>query len=699
MIVDLAPGVTVADLAPHLAGPGPVDASDVDGAALVAGLAGSPAAPDGGAAEPTVDRVGADGTWVAVDVDDAELAALQRSGLVASVSPNRELVLSLSESVRAIGAADVGGAIGFDGSGSTIVVIDTGVDVTHPSLQESLVAEACFADDCRDDPFGEGSGLHCDPAAHPDCAHGTHVAAIAVGRDAPRGVAPGANLVSVRVFSVGVDRNGAPILRGSSADIRSALEWVRDNRQNWPGDTVAVNLSLGFDALVSRGHCDRLLGSVDPLVPVFNQLRSSGTALVVAAGNGPVGFAYGIQAPACFSAATPIGATYTSGGMAQFSLRSEKVSLVAPGAANPSTGIESADVGGGLRRDAGTSMAAPHVAGAMALLREAEPGLDVAAMEARLRDSGLPVADPYAPRAYSLVRVDRALCEVPRRVGCARATAGPGRITVRWANLVAADGGAAGVRVTPSDGSAALDLPPDASTHTFTGLANRRPVWYLVEVLDGDGAVLASARSNAAVPKAAAGPHGFVDVSAGAFFEPGVRWARSEGVTTGVAGSNRFEPAGAVTRGEVVTFLWRLAGRPSTGGGAGFADVRSSAFYAPAVAWARSTGVTQGYAGTNEFRPEAPVSRAELVTFLWRYAGQAAPYRPHGFRDTVGGAFYEAPVRWAAFHEVTTGVGGSRDFAPDAAVTRGEAVTFLHRVALDPATWRNPRTVPPTVVF
>ena len=102
------------------------------------------------------------------------------------------------------------------------------------------------------------------------------------------------------------------------------------------------------------------------------------------------------------------------------------------------------------------------------------------------------------------------------------------------------------------------------------------------------------------------------------YYYPSVSWAVSEGITDGVGG-NKFDPKGTLTRAQVVTFLWRLAGSPQTKGVTPFTDLKPGAYYLEAVAWATSVGVTMGVTDTT-FVPDAPCTRAEAVTFLMREA-------------------------------------------------------------------------------
>ena len=172
---------------------------------------------------------------------------------------------------------------------------------------------------------------------------------------------------------------------------------------------------------------------------------------------------------------------------------------------------------------------------------------------------------------------------------------------------------------------------------------------------------------------------GFSDVPAGAFYATPVAWLAAQGITTGVGGSSRFEPNAPVTRGEMVTFLWRFAGQPAVSGPMPFSDVPTGTFYSVPVMWAAAEGITTGVSGTNRFDPGARVTRGEMATFLWRYARQPAPTQQSSFSDVPRTAFYAVPVDFLAQHAITTGVAGTNRFAPGNQVTRGEMATFLWR--------------------
>ncbi len=165
-----------------------------------------------------------------------------------------------------------------------------------------------------------------------------------------------------------------------------------------------------------------------------------------------------------------------------------------------------------------------------------------------------------------------------------------------------------------------------------------------------------------------------------AFYFEAVYWAYNAKpqVTNGLDKSH-FGPTVGCTRGQVVTFLWRTAGCPEpVNKKTAFRDVKQTAFYAEAVAWAVEQGITKGISSTS-FAPDATCTRGQIVTFLWRFRESPAPARTRtAFTDVSSGAFYAKAVAWAVENGVTKGMTDT-SFAPDATCTRGQIVTFLYR--------------------
>ena len=109
----------------------------------------------------------------------------------------------------------------------------------------------------------------------------------------------------------------------------------------------------------------------------------------------------------------------------------------------------------------------------------------------------------------------------------------------------------------------------------------------------------------------------FTDVESGSYYEKAVQWAVENGITNGT-GNNDFGTGTAVTRAQVVTFLWRAAGSPVVDADNSFDDVAAITYYYEAVQWAVKNGITLG-SGANNFSPDDVCTRAQVVTFLYRY--------------------------------------------------------------------------------
>ena len=169
----------------------------------------------------------------------------------------------------------------------------------------------------------------------------------------------------------------------------------------------------------------------------------------------------------------------------------------------------------------------------------------------------------------------------------------------------------------------------------------------------------------------------FCDVSDSAYYADAVAWMVDEGITTGIS-DLLYGPNVNLTRAQMVTFLWRNAGSPTGNPSHGFWDVPSGAYYGEAVSWAKAAGITTGTSPTT-FAPNQDVTRAQLVTLLWRMAGE--PSAPSaGFVDVPSGRYFSTAVAWAKQQEITTGTSAST-FSPGDAVTRGQAAAFLYRYA------------------
>lgn len=354
--------------------------------------------------------------YLALNVDEADLQTLASSQEVTDIQIDAVAAPTLAESTPLIGATKAWAA-GYTGAGWTVAVIDTGVDSSHPFLAGKVVSEACFSSTvpgrsdtmCPSGATGSmlpGSG---GPCFLPGCQHGTHVAGIAAGKgDSFSGVAPDANIISIQVFSsfTTPDDCGAnrptPCLLSYQSDQILGLERIYELRSTY--NIAAVNMSLGGGLFSSP--CD-----TDATKTVIDQLRTAGIATVIASGND--GSVTELSLPACISSAVSVAST-TDGSfnpfdqVSLFSNTNQYLSLLAPGQT-----ILSSVPGGGFLNLTGTSMAAPHVAGAWALMKAKRPSASVTEVLNALTATGTPITDPGNGLVFARINVDKALATFP----------------------------------------------------------------------------------------------------------------------------------------------------------------------------------------------------------------------------------------------------------------------------------------------
>src|SRR6059036_1401981 len=345
---------------------------------------------------------------IALEAGPTALQALDASSpLVKRGTEDRIHTPVLLDSVPLIGA-DKAWAQGFDGTGLVVALIDTGVDSAHQFLAGKVVEEACYSTTSAqrsttlcpngaDEQIGTGAGVYC-PLELEGCWHGTHVAGIAAGNGTPSGlpiwgVGRGASIMSVQVFSRFdgfFDCGGSPPCIGAyTSDILAALERVYALRTKHP--FAAVNMSLGGGLFSST--CDD-----QPYKPFIDNLRAAGIATVVASGNN--GAIDRLSAPACVSTAVSVGATTKDDQVAYFSNVASFLSLFAPG-----DEIISSYPGGEFVVASGTSMAAPHVTGAWAVLKQAAPGASVDEVLQALTGTGVMIEDTLAGTGTTRPRI------------------------------------------------------------------------------------------------------------------------------------------------------------------------------------------------------------------------------------------------------------------------------------------------------
>lgn len=173
----------------------------------------------------------------------------------------------------------------------------------------------------------------------------------------------------------------------------------------------------------------------------------------------------------------------------------------------------------------------------------------------------------------------------------------------------------------------------------------------------------------------------FSDVKETDYFYDPVMWAAGNEITGGVGDTGKFMPHDNCTRAHVVTFLWRAAGEPAAEGkkDVSFDDVTEDQYYYNAVMWAAEEGIVEGYGDTGKFMPNDTCTRAQIVTFLWRANGKKELDKKSDFPDVKENAYYYHAVNWAVENGIVEGYGNTGKFMPDNTCTRAQTVTFLYR--------------------
>ena len=295
---------------------------------------------------------------------------------------------------------------GYTGAGWYVAVLDTGIRRGHEFFAGKSILEACRAmgrdgtgpaGDCPNGQAvqnGTGSAVHYS-SSYEGYDHGTHVAGIAAGNSASlSGVAKGAGIIAVKVFSRfnASDCGGSPCVSAWDSDVIAGLDYVYSLRGG--RKIAAVNLSLGNGLYF--WFCDNL-----GYKAAVDLLRSAGIATVAATGDD--GYCGHVSSPACVSTAVSVGATTKTDNEAWFSnWDADMLKLFAPGVSiNSSTGASNSS----YESRSGTSMAAPHVTGAWALLKQAHPAAGVTDLLAALRATGKEIYSPCDGRVAAIPRI------------------------------------------------------------------------------------------------------------------------------------------------------------------------------------------------------------------------------------------------------------------------------------------------------
>jgi subtilisin family serine protease len=348
--------------------------------------------------------------WMALWADTETLTVLVASKNVYRIAVDGVEDFQLGTSVPQINGDIVRRSLGTPGAGQTIAIIDSGVNGTHPFLAGKVVSEGCFSTSqplvsgnvCPggSDSTAAGSGVPCNLVG---CAHGTQVAGIAVANDSTLfGVAPAANIIAIQVSS---DFGGTP--RPRVSDQLEGLERVYALRSTF--DIAAVNMSIGGgEFYTSQTRCD---DDHESRKDVIDNLRAAGIATVASSGNNgdddsPVHL--GIASPACISSVISVGATMGIGAseapanwMPGATQTAPFLDLLAPGT-NINTTVPGAFITGLLT---GTSAAAPHVSGAIAVLAGQDPSASVTEILNALTSTGIPITDTRPSPSITTPRI------------------------------------------------------------------------------------------------------------------------------------------------------------------------------------------------------------------------------------------------------------------------------------------------------
>ncbi|RLG14916.1 MAG: hypothetical protein DRN71_02415, partial [Candidatus Nanohalarchaeota archaeon] len=337
---------------------------------------------------------------VSAEVTRAQMNALKKDSNVVAVEKVGMIHTFLTESVPIVNADDVWlekvGGVNITGAQTTVCVLDTGIDSTHPDFSGRIVDQYCY---CNITDYGDGgccpNNQAEDTDANDDHGHGTHVEGIAAASGGIYGVAKGANIIAIKVANASGWAN--------DADIVSGIDWCIDNATKY--NISVISLSMGGYSY--SDYCDGDWGAYKKAI---DAAVAHNISFVAATGN--AGSSTSISAPACLFNATRVGATTKSDVIASYSNRGANFAglLLAPG-----SDITSTKNGGGYISYSGTSMATPHVSGAMALLWQAyklKYGIAPAPkyIEDILNDTGKQIQD--GANSYARIDVLAALYEI-----------------------------------------------------------------------------------------------------------------------------------------------------------------------------------------------------------------------------------------------------------------------------------------------
>lgn len=425
---------------------------------------------------------------VALRADAAALDILAASPNVVSITRDALHAPDLDFSATQVQADGNDGAWerGRTGSGWAVAILDTGVNKNHASLVGRVIAEACFSDNLCPGGVpaiaGNNTGLDCSTSIQ-GCGHGSHVAGIVASTHATnRGIAYNASIIAIKVFSSVSGSSctnfglSSPCALTYSSDYIAGLNHVYGLRNTY--NIAAANMSLGGNKYTSQADCNAANPDIQTAI---NTLRGAGIGVAVSSGNS--GYNNGMGRPACVSAATSVGSVDSSDNVAGSSNAASFLDLLAPGVS-----IYSVNTSGGFTNKSGTSMAAPHVAAAFAILKQADPGATVTEMENALKGNGFMVHDPKIGLNFPRIRISMALDEfmAPSTPDTITATGGLNKTSVSWDNVTGETGYI--LQYHPSTSGTWVSLPSTViAFKSHTGLICGTKYYYRVYAFNANG--------------------------------------------------------------------------------------------------------------------------------------------------------------------------------------------------------------------
>ena len=527
---------------------------------------------------------------------------------------------------------------GYDGSGVTVAVIDSGAIRTHEDLLDGQVVGYNFL-----------GGDTCDPYAwDDDDGHGSMIAGIiAAGVGNEKGIAglsSGVDILALRCFS-GSD-TGIGEGNGSLSVIISALSYAIER------DVDVINLSFGGTSYVG------LL----PMKSLLDEAANKGIIVVAAVGNdGTAQYQY----PAAFDSVIGVGSINEQGVVSASSQKNSSVFVVAPGENIYGLSCRNSAA---YSLGSGTSFSAPMVTAMAAIAKQANSDIDHEAFREILKMASTDGGTRGYDTSYGHGTINMgSMSNILKHSFGIHYELNGGSLSGKYYESTYS-----------IDRNNTIYLPtPVRSGYDFKG-------WYTDGSCTGTALTQVPADSignltfYAGWKLQGAVNLNFSDVKTGDWYYDAVTYVVTKGLFEGVS-ATRFSPDSTMTRAMVVTVLYRMEKAKWTGSTSAFSDVKTSDWHAPMVNWAASRGIVEGSNGT--FSPNGSVTRQQLATILYRY--ENASYSGNslsGFSDAAEVADWAKPAMgWAVEQGILKGRDGGK-LAPNGVATRAEVATIFQRM-------------------